>query len=54
MFKANTLIKHNFFGYGIVLDTNEKTSDVFFIDGKRTIMNTHLTQVNKEKEQKRL
>lgn len=50
MFKANTLIKHDFFGYGIVLDSNEKTSDVFFVDGKRTIMNTHLTQVNNQFE----
>ncbi len=42
MFKINNLIKHNFFGYGIILDSNEKTSDVYFIDGPRTIMNTHL------------
>ena len=50
MFKVNALIKHNFFGYGIVLDSNEKTSDVFFVDGKRTIMNTHLTQVDNQLE----
>lgn len=45
MFDVNALIKHNFFGYGIILESNEKTSDVYFADGKRTIMNTHLTQI---------
>ena len=48
MFDVNTLIKHNFFGYGIILESNERTSEVYFADSKRTIMNTHLTQcVNK-------
>ena len=48
MFDVNTLIKHNFFGYGIILKSNERTSEVYFADSKRTIMNTHLTQcVNK-------
>lgn len=50
MFDVNSLIKHNFFGYGLILESNEKTSDVYFVDGKRTIMNTHLSQSDNEIE----
>ncbi len=54
MFNINCLIYHNFFGYGMVLDSNEKVSVVFFMDGKKTIMNTHLTQINNEQEYEKI
>lgn len=50
MFKINSLIKHNFFGYGLVLKSNDEKTEVFFTDGKKTILNTHLSAIVDEHE----
>jgi len=50
MFERYHLVKNNFFGYGIVLESDNEKSEVFFSDGKRTILNSHLVSEYNDSE----
>ena len=50
MFERNNLVRSNFFGYGLVLESDNEKSEVFFSDGTKTIMNSHLNLDYNESE----